>query len=201
MISSTLTSVSLFQFAPPRGGRRPVRLHEIRGRHFNSRPREGGDRRRHLYRHHRQISIRAPARGATISASASFRVALFQFAPPRGGRRGLYRTPNVSGHFNSRPREGGDTGRGDERGLDLFQFAPPRGGRQAPRDRGHEQVHFNSRPREGGDHIEEVTDSGRGISIRAPARGATTPVFWIYHKRKFQFAPPRGGRPSCPCGT
>ena len=55
-----------------------------------------------------------------------------------------------------------------------FQFAPPRGGRPGrplpfgvPRN-------FNSRPREGGDiHFLQFPESEL-ISIRAPARGATS---------------------------
>ncbi len=119
---------------------------------FNSRPREGGDqvsndtagadiisirapaRGATLFPDHgtvgHPISIRAPARGATSEIIDYTEINQFQFAPPRGGRRASRSLSNC---------------------LAQFQFAPPRGGRpfRFQRERRHP------------------------ISIRAPARGAT----------------------------
>ena len=128
----------MFQSAPPRGGR-----HETM------------DRLRHLI----DVSIRAPAWGAThgnlradllpphvfqsapprggrrralVSMSASTAARRFQSAPPRGGR------PTVPSallarrnRFNPRPRVGGDqtVGKPSPRDTGRFQSAPPRGGR------------------------------------------------------------------------
>ena len=59
-------------------------------------------------------------------------------------------------------------------------------------------AHFNSRPRKGGDTaLRGGTLKQVGISIRAPARGAThISASGILILAKFQFAPPRRGRPS-----
>ena len=78
-----------FQSAPPRGGRPQEVSIRAPGRRCcrpdgNPRPREGGD-----LRVRRQIvSIRAPARGATIDEFHPHQIqGKFQSAPPRGGRR------------------------------------------------------------------------------------------------------------------
>ena len=77
---------------------------------------------------------------------------MFQSTPPRGGRRPDRGRGGSPGCFNPRPRAGGDTT------TPTCQMA---------------QSCFNPRPRAGGDangYIEEVTN---GVSIHAPARGAT----------------------------
>ena len=119
-------------------------------------------------------------------------------------------------HFNSRPREGGDhkvcilyqdqkiSIRAPARGatdllmvcdkMYLFQFAPPRGGRHIRVLRSSCRLYFNSRPREGGDFSAFLHIELHGISIRAPARGATRRSNSLKPWKQFQFAPPRGGR-------
>ena len=98
--------------------------------YFNSRPREGGDTASMLRQASRQISIHAPAKGATpLPATGSISLA----------------------YFNSRPREGGDlcclqSWRGSS-----FQFTPPRRGRRINPQPVADLINFNSRPREGGD--------------------------------------------------
>ncbi len=55
---------------------------------------------------------------------------------------------------------------------------------------------FNSRPRVGGDvQLSKIMDDV-SVSIRAPAWGATWVFTGAQGTGKFQFAPPRGGRPS-----
>ena len=99
--------VTVFQFAPPRGGGQPCHCFlpwgtdfnshprvrgdsQVRGRaiadlYFNSHPRVGGDEDYMRICFAMIISIRTPAWGVTsISPTLSF-VKLFQFAPPRGG--------------------------------------------------------------------------------------------------------------------
>ena len=164
----------LFQFAPPRGGR-PC------GHCVSQVP---------------KISIRAPARGATVWTDKDGNKRKFQFAPPRGGRHAINAELCAQA---------------------VFQFAPPRGGRPCSRHDCDARYYFNSRPREGGDRALYSLNSRLEISIRAPARGATgahrhrcrcgyfnsrpreggdtggtglCKSRWI-----FQFAPPRGGRP------
>ena len=77
-----------FQSTPPRGGRRLRIRHVLAVYHFNPRPREGGDhitweQALKLY----NISIHAPARGATLDLIALKSVQKFQSTPPRGGRQ------------------------------------------------------------------------------------------------------------------
>ena len=76
-----------FQSTPPRGGRQDGRWVSICNRRFQSTPPRGG---RHTGR-------------ALCNADIGF-----QSTPPRGGRlqRVLHR--RTAGHFNPRPREGGD---------------------------------------------------------------------------------------------
>ena len=55
---------------------------------------------------------------------------------------------------------------------------------------------FNSRSREGSDCTGAKPNEILGVSIRAPARGATTVTCWHTPQRAFQFALPRGERRS-----
>src|SRR5690554_1942163 len=81
---------SLFQSAPPRGGR-PGTLAAL--------PLALG------------VSIRAPARGATPGNATCLAPLAFQSAPPRGGRRCHRLLDQVDDPgFNPRPRAGGDAG-------------------------------------------------------------------------------------------
>ena len=81
-------------------------------------------------------------------------MSIFQFTPPRGGRRIILAAlAKVGLYFNSRPRVGGDVPRFVQKvkGLE-FQFTPPRGGRP----------------------LLPAGDQGtQTISIHAPAWGAT----------------------------
>ena len=142
---------------------------------FNPRPRAGGDVGVHPDRLGLQVSIHAPARGATAVSVKAFPSALFQSTPPRGGRLpGRRSTGRPDTSFNPRPRAGGDFCVQSEyfcqavsihapaRGATFvsspsisarpFQSTPPRGGRPFPGP--HESpflISFNPRPRAGGD--------------------------------------------------
>ena len=124
----------VFQFTPLREGRRPdVPLHPVRSyfnsrpsargdimycrinrtsTHFNSRPSARGDR---MFRPKTPlclISIHAPPRGATGTASVAVPFFLFQFTPLREGRRLERRQLCCIKHdFNSRPSARGDSKR------------------------------------------------------------------------------------------
>ena len=144
---------------------------------------------------------------------------VFQSAPPRGGRLQRDGTFELNGGFQSAPPRGGRPGRNSgSASRSRFQSAPPRGGRHlwpgAPRI----GDCFNPRPREGGDRPVRIprppvrvsirapargATSCRGcglieacVSIRAPARGATSSRALSIRSSRFQSAPPRGGRPS-----
>ena len=97
-----------FQFALPRGERRIAGRQRAVWRSFNSRSRVGSDQTHLQQRGGGEVSIRAPAWGATDIYMRYVTTHLFQFALPRGERRILPTT-------HSMPL--------------LFQFALPRGER------------------------------------------------------------------------
>ena len=171
------TSFSGFQSAPPHGGRRYTLVINS----FRS-----------------DVSIRAPARGATRSAPR-LRASIqrfnprprtggdrtiraittisngFQSAPPHGGRRTCWTIGPTADCFNPRPRTGGDIG---------LMHTTAR------------CWCFNPRPRTGGDAVDRKLPHVVGVSIRAPARGATLSVADVALAiQQFQSAPPHGGRP------
>ena len=169
----------LFQFTPPRGGRRI----DGKQKSFSS-----------------KISIHAPAWRATpFRWSVLDETQLFQFTPPRGGRRSTSRTkmqgekfqftpprggrpPSINttlrviSNFNSRPRVGGDQEKHRTKtGIQKFQFTPPRGGRPAPgRGAAKQSPPFQFTPPRGGRPFGAPVGGRIGnISIHAPAWGAT----------------------------
>ena len=78
-----------FQSALPRGERQPVGVDDADVLHFNPRSREGSDLDGCLQLFLAiGISIRAPARGATVARAPPFGPYSFQSALPRGERRG-----------------------------------------------------------------------------------------------------------------
>ena len=151
-----------FQSTPPHGGRhgagRPRGPPRPR---FNPRPRTGGDG--YLQQvnpeQYDDVSIHAPARGATIQRSACLLRPQFQSTPPHGGRR-VPRDPvdRWCDRFNPRPRTGGDT----------LVWVPDATRRLV-------SIHAPARgatPSTGG------PCGGRRVSIHAPARGATYSKRW-----------------------
>ena len=147
---------NLFQFTPLREGRRLCSQERMELRYFNSRPCGRGDAhplRRHL--HDADISIHAPAGGATSRIDSGKLTNKFQFTPLREGRQ---RTPI------------------NRRSDSLFQFTPLREGRPAGWG-------YHGR-------------AARGISIHAPAGGATCSFSTAPVRTLFQFTPLREGRHS-----
>ena len=151
--SPTALKFTRFQSTPPRGGRRRPLRHILDDGLFQSTPPRGG----------RpdsacgtmpgvQVSIHAPARGATVLPWRLTMPMVFQSTPPRGGRPDSFPCPRKLLSFNPRPRAGGDE-------LSTTETTSENG--------------FNPRPRAGGD---AETAPGRvylPVSIHAPARGAT----------------------------
>ena len=77
--------------------------------YFNSRPREGGDQVYYNWRSGKEISIRAPARGATPECYCVEDFCTISIrAPARGATPDKRRQNPGDEYFNSRPREGGD---------------------------------------------------------------------------------------------
>ena len=124
-----------------------------------------------------RVSIHAPARGATRRGITVSLPRLFQSTPPRGGRRSSFSHSNRS---------------------TLFQSTPPRGGRRKWLRRHRDRcISFNPRPRAGGDLRGRHMVMGGGVSIHAPARGATHSASGQHHVR-YCFNPrPRAGGDQC----
>ena len=126
----------------------------LRYKNFNPRSREGSDPEHCPFsKTLPSISIRAPAKGATLYLNSFCRSkARFQSALPRRERQEKKLRYNLFKYFNPRSREGSDR----------FQFpALP-----AVDD-------FNPRSREGSDVSSDYLLDLNPISIRAPAKGAT----------------------------
>ena len=76
----------------------------------------------------------------------------------------------------------------------LFQFTPPRGGRLGARLFCHWYMIFQFTPPRGGRPFPQQSPRRIGISIHAPAWGATLSIALLSESFLFQFTPPRGGR-------
>ena len=122
----------IFQSTLPRGERPYWMIIQIGDLNFNPRSREGSDgnqyqgnqqlqqfqstlprgERRWLsppFYYFKEISIHAPARGATFFLMQPLQmVILFQSTLPRGERRDAKEYKDIVGHFNPRSREGSD---------------------------------------------------------------------------------------------
>ena len=213
-----------FQSTPPRGGRLEPRRHTAVLDGFNPRPRAGGDSAEPPTRKGEpNVSIHAPARGATGSAPGA-RSATACFNPrPRAGGDASRRQERASGRrFQSTPPRGGrPSSRVDRAARVRFQSTPPRGGRPScccrpDGSRVRVSIHapargatflndagrtpapsFNPRPRAGGDRVLLRITRPAGFNPRPRAGGdqieARRPREWL--GIQFQSTPPRGGRP------
>ena len=133
LLDSSMAKSGWFQFTLPRGERRSVVTRSLSQVCFNSRSREGSD----IFHSDRifrgNVSIHAPARGATWS-----------------GRE----TKNSLRSFNSRSREGSDSRRYLRRMETLVSIhAPARGATQKWLVSHQSPIGFNSRSREGSDPL------------------------------------------------
>ena len=147
-----------------------------RRNHCSSRPREGGDHTSSDQLPGAIFQFTPPRRGRLLSFDGIYTGYVFQFTPPRRGRQaGKSEKESAQGHFNSRPREGGDfTPAAVEEFGNVFQFTPPRRGRPS-------------------------TSTAANAAISAfqftpPRRGRLTPVVVVAVPSAFQFTPPRRGR-------
>ena len=151
-----LRSLKSFNPRPRRGGDRRHPQGGLRCSSFQSTPPQGGrPERSQRRRRKRQVSIHAPAGGATV-----------------------LRWPKSPGWscFNPRPRRGGDLhpDKLDEP-FHWFQSTPPQGGDPSPNQLPQTSASFNPRPRRGGDYTDTPTGVQTNVSIHAPAGGATYP--------------------------
>ena len=187
---------------------------------FNPRPRVGGDPCAALGGPVLDVSIHAPAWGATAYRAPGHGLVTGFNPRPRVGGDGRGRTHMPRRHsFNPRPRVGGDATQLlgfaqthvsihapawgatrpclRRRTMDRFQSTPPRGGRpwclgSSSRPHG-VSIHA---PAWGATRGRRPPDCRGWVSIHAPAWGATAATCPSEGKKVFQSTPPRGGRRS-----
>ena len=169
-----------FNPRPPAGGdvMQRSRLSPSKLDGFNPRPPRGGDLPRQRQEHVVEVSIHAPARGATGGVTTDVRRERFNPRPRVGGdgRPGLAHVDNQA--FQSTPPPRGATHQRDaERVTAVSIHAPRVGGDVRARTWGAlGRPGFNPRPPRGG----------------RPRRGSRLP----FAVPRFNPRPPRGGRPS-----
>ena len=187
----------MFQSTHPHGVRRYAFMTTLTYNNVSIHaPARGATHIRNANSHTRLVSIHAPARGATPKAQYGDVATVFQSTHPHGVRHSsdlinsdafkfqsthphgvrltLLEPQRVTDSFNPRTRTGCDRlmpGRAMR--IALFQSTHPHGVRRRlfpyyPRYRC-----FNPRTRTGCDDAAELLEMGGGVSIHAPARGAT----------------------------
>ena len=146
-------STPSFQSTLPRRERLCPRESFRHWTYFNPRSREGSDILPKTRWRNTDISIHAPAKGATASAE-------------HHGK--------IMPHFNPRSREGSDaTGVNQVYKQAKFQSTLPRRERRARYLSSLSPADFNPRSREGSDNLPARLCAVKEISIHAPAKGAT----------------------------
>ena len=198
-------AIKLFQFTRPRGARLHDLPYIIDGDAFQfTRPRGARPQCYHRKLAYLDVSIHAPARGATSERLGTLkRNCVSIHAPARGATitqgditrreevsihapaRGATYKPQVrmrlTRRFNSRAREGRDTSAPIGLSGSWFQFTRPRGARlaAAPSTAPADRFQF-TRPRGARPRQEELPVAVRLVSIHAPARGATAHIVSHY---------------------
>ncbi len=142
------------------------------------------------------VSIHAPARGATVDNHLiNGKVLVSIHAPARGATLSPGIKSSTMQGFNPRPRAGGDNGGQTWYPQNsCFNPRPRAGGDKNGIWARLSQRCFNPRPRAGGDSDPTVAGGKIGVSIHAPARGATIKHENGIYDVQFQSTPPRGGR-------
>ncbi len=173
-----LFSISIH--APARGATGTVRSLSMQTINFNPRSREGsdpvdminaepflqfqstlprGERHAETYGRLQDMVFQStlPRGERHCVGTGKVRAFIFQSTLPRGERQRMQHDQAETYNFNPRSREGSD---GDAVGDDCITD------------------HFNPRSREGSDYNKSIEQNLSGISIHAPARGATAAVFY-----------------------
>ena len=167
-------SAKPFQSTHPRGVRLLANLVGAKLGNFNPRTREGCDLRCvvHLIKHC-DISIHAPARGAT-PAPLALPVVVADFNPRTREGCDTCSTPQRcrASNFNPRTREGCDaTMRTIPSAVFRFQSTHPRGVRRATSTEAPAPSYFNPRTREGCDESKRRQRRGRKVFQSTHPRG------------------------------
>ena len=144
----------------------------------------------------RDISIPAPARGRTFTLMGAAQVSgYFNSRPREGANFPGFLSLSAGKYFNSRPREGANSQHtGTVCDTCDFNSRPREGANLMPFSRSMHRKAFQFPPPRGGE-LGKKGFSGTisTISIPAPARGRTPPPRRSLRQFPFQFPPPRGG--------
>ena len=138
-------------------------------------PARGATRGHGLLAHRQPVSIRAPARGATsVTARTPGSPGGFNSRSREGSDDDVHQRGSDDHRFNSRSREGSDSGSGGiQAGARGFNSRSREGSDFCDPALHRGATSFNSRSREGSDVVGISRSRGDVVSIRAPARGAT----------------------------
>ena len=185
-----------FQFTLPRGERLAPRQRRPINRRFNSRSRVGSDGVGGVTKEEQEVSIPAPAWGATRRERDSLAGPQFQFTLPRGERHNVVACTARHERFNSRSRVGSDPMLTDFLDRVRFQFTLPRGERPeaATREGGRSAFQFTL-PR-GERPLRVVVIAGvLQFQFTLPRGERLCPTVYCGRIGRFQFTLPRGERP------
>ena len=193
--------MSLFQFTRPHGARRWRRQARLRGNGFNSRARMGRDSAPPKYEEVDEVSIHAPAWGATITKMRdAVRAHVSIHAPAWGATHpddGLWHRYFVSIHA---PAWGATQNSSTKHAARRFQFTRPHGARRNDFNHLLKVFLFQfTRPHGARLRVRRFLRDGRHVSIHAPAWGATHNLRISSFPNSFQFTRPHGARR--PCGV
>ena len=166
--------------------------------HFNPRSREGSDEIWQCKDGRSDISIHAPAKGATQSSLCRLLASSFQSTLPRRERRNFLSFPCSRGHFNPRSREGSDCKIAVfAKKIQVFQSTLPRRERLDQWRIYSAFLEFQSTLPRRERHLQGLQKYNIClISIHAPAKGATIKSFSHIASTKFQSTLPRRERPN-----
>ncbi len=189
---------SSFQSTRPRGARLPISMRCIFSTSFNPRARGGRDFRSRCVVFFLQVSIHAPAGGATLPLCCATKPNRFQSTRPRGARLFLDAgVISVTMFQSTRPR-GARRARRTALVAGSVSIHAPAGGATNAVDRRRPGVGFNPRARGGRDRSTRIHSTMPTVSIHAPAGGATYLLRSVAQARRFN-PRARGGRDdSCP---
>ena len=206
-VTVDLDGSASFQSTPPRRGRREKRDEWERGFEFQSTPpRRGRPANLREADALRDVSIHAPAKGATcLRTMHAASCSCFNPRPREGGDAAMLGNGGARLLFQSTPPRRGRRVSSIRLGCrdDMFQSTPPRRGRRVVRGRhrGCKRVSIHA-PAKGATGSRSSGFSYGGVSIHAPAKGAT----WCSRRHRalqagFQSTPPRRGRPDILVGS
>ena len=203
-----------FQSTLPRRERLPIGWSHPSWSNFNPRSREGSDKLVFAVTNPSNISIHAPAKGATAVPIGKIIVCIYFNPRSREGsdleqtkwadlleisrrerRECRYTRKQSKKYFNPRSREGSDDS-GQEIPIYYWEFQStlPRRERLCPRESFRRWTYFNPRSREGSDAALDSLNRKMEISIHAPAKGATMEYTHSASYRQFQSTLPRRER-------